>query len=152
MLAYSLSFILIFLQGFNSTVPFPIALTSTILVSIAGKPGGNIGETLNGAIYGGAGVASGLSFCVVWRISLTNTLSGALFFLILASISSRVGQGFVFLLVLYFYAYIKVSRDTFALLDFPDDGFTGHLDEVFRVLAPGNRCRVHWYLHVNHHR
>ena len=60
-LAYSLAFILIFIRGFTSTVPFPITLVSTILLTIAGKPGGNIGETLNGAIYGGLGVASGQS-------------------------------------------------------------------------------------------
>ena len=158
-LAYSLAFILIFLQGFTSTVPFPIALTSTILVAIAGKPGGNIGETINGAIYGGLGVASGkpLSEAIIRVSAATRILclriliAGAFFFYVLASIPSRVGQGFVFLLILYFYAYIKVSIRRNSLSTSLTTIKIGDFDEVLCLLAAGNHRIVHGDLHVDSH-
>ncbi|GAA6036661.1 hypothetical protein JCM8097_001282 [Rhodosporidiobolus ruineniae] len=91
-LAYCLAFVFIFLHGFSRLSDYPITLTGTILITIAGQPGLSVGACWDQAIYGALGVGVG----------------GACFVL-LAKIGSRVGQGFVLAAFVYLLALVKAQ-------------------------------------------
>ncbi len=90
-IVYTLAFVLIFNISFTNTLDFPIVLTSLILITIAGGVGKSLGAFLDTAALAALGVAC-----------------GALGFLIIAVLaSSPVARGFVFFVIVYFFAYVK---------------------------------------------
>ncbi|GAA5925622.1 hypothetical protein JCM10213_008838 [Rhodosporidiobolus nylandii] len=92
-LAYTLAFVFVFLHGFARLSAYPITLTGTVLITIAGQPGLAIGACWDQAFFGALGVAV-----------------GGLCFLILAKLGhSQVAQGFVLAVFVYFLALIKAQ-------------------------------------------
>lgn len=58
-ICYTIGFILIFLEGFDDTIPYPIVGSSLLLITIAGTPGKNVGAVLDSAFFGAVGIAIG---------------------------------------------------------------------------------------------
>ncbi|GAA5917094.1 hypothetical protein JCM6882_009495 [Rhodosporidiobolus microsporus] len=99
-LAYTLAFVLIFLHDFSRLNDFPVTLSGTVLIAIAGQPGLAVGACWDQAFYGGLGVAIG----------------GACFAILAKLGGSQVAQGFVLAVFVYFLALVKArSMRYFAL-------------------------------------
>ncbi|GAA5826891.1 hypothetical protein JCM11251_002144 [Rhodosporidiobolus azoricus] len=99
-LAYTLAFVLIFLHDFSRLLDYPVVLTGTVLITIAGQPGLSVGACLDQAFFGALGVGIG----------------GACFAILAKLGHSQVGQGFVLAVFVYFLAIIKAqSMRYFAL-------------------------------------
>ncbi|KAM0793556.1 hypothetical protein ACM66B_000993 [Microbotryomycetes sp. NB124-2] len=90
-LAYTLVFVLTFINAFSLKWRYPITLSSMIIVAIAGQPGLSVGACLDQGMLGSLGVAVG----------------GACFAILAKLGHSRVAQGFVFWIMLFVLAYIK---------------------------------------------
>ncbi|GAA5834027.1 hypothetical protein JCM9279_004193 [Rhodotorula babjevae] len=92
-LAYTLAFVLIFIHSFSRLNPYPVTLSGTILICIAGQPGLAVGACWDQALFAAIGVGLG---------------GGA--FAILAKLGgSRVAQGFVLAIFVYLAALVKAQ-------------------------------------------
>ncbi|GAA6050447.1 hypothetical protein JCM3770_002600 [Rhodotorula araucariae] len=92
-LAYTLAFILIFVHSFSRLNPYPVTLSGTILICIAGQPGLAVGACWDQAIFGALGVGlGGAAFAILAKLGHT-----------------QVAQGFVFLVFVYIAALIKAQ-------------------------------------------
>ncbi|TNY20614.1 hypothetical protein DMC30DRAFT_416809 [Rhodotorula diobovata] len=92
-LAYTVAFILIFCHAFSRLNPYPVTLSGTILITIAGQPGLAVGACWDQALLAAIGVGLG---------------GGA--FAILAKLGgSQVAQGFVFFVLVYLAALVKAQ-------------------------------------------
>ncbi|GAA5863516.1 hypothetical protein JCM1840_000049 [Sporobolomyces johnsonii] len=90
-LAYTLTFVLIFIRPFSRLNEYPVTLSSMVLVSIAGQAGLSTGACWSQDAMGILGVAVGSAG-----------------FAILAKLGhSHVAQGFIFWIFVYFLALIK---------------------------------------------
>ncbi|GAA5995099.1 uncharacterized protein JCM10292_004539 [Rhodotorula paludigena] len=92
-LAYTIAFVLIFIHPFSRLNPYPVTLVGAVLITIAGQPGLAVGACWDQAIFAALGVGLG---------------GGA--FAILAKLGhSRVAQGFLFAVMVYFAALVKAQ-------------------------------------------
>ncbi|BGP44750.1 hypothetical protein JCM10450v2_000564 [Rhodotorula kratochvilovae] len=92
-LAYTLAFVLIFVHSFSRLNPYPVTLSGTILICIAGQPGLAVGACWDQAVFAALGVG----------------LGGAAFAILAKLGGSQVAQGFVFLIFVYIAALIKAQ-------------------------------------------
>jgi hypothetical protein len=96
-IAYILGLALIFTRKFDNLSSYPLALTSLIIITIAGGPGKTVGSCVQGAALAMAGV-----------------LVGAGCFAILAKLGHvPVAQGFVFALYVYGKHITQASDDSY---------------------------------------
>ncbi|KAH7097463.1 hypothetical protein BKA62DRAFT_446468 [Auriculariales sp. MPI-PUGE-AT-0066] len=96
-LAFTISLVLIVLRDFDELSPFPPALISMLIVTIAGNAGGTIGASIVGATLALAGVgAGGLGFYILAHLHNEPVAQGAVLFVFIYFATLLKAQSMVF--------------------------------------------------------
>ncbi|KAH7097462.1 hypothetical protein BKA62DRAFT_774265 [Auriculariales sp. MPI-PUGE-AT-0066] len=110
-LSFTIALILIMLHGFDKLVPFPPALASMIILTIAGNVGGTIGVSSIALMRVGytSHAGPGATIQAVFLAMVGVTIGGLGFYILAHLNDSHVAQGFILFIFVYFAAIIKAQ-------------------------------------------